>query len=94
MTNTYSVRKLSGEELPQYINAAEFKQGVWAALLDDEVVAVCFEKEMADAIASNDLAIKTGSMTNGPWFPLNKNGEKIGYCLGSVLPRANRHFNH
>lgn len=94
MTHTYSVRKLSGEEFPEYINAAEFKQGAWAALLDNEIVAVCLEKEMADAIANNDLAIKTFPMTVGPWFPLNKNGEKIGYCLGSVLPKAASRFNH
>lgn len=94
MTNNYSVKQLTEDEVPQYIDIAEFEGGVWAALLDDEIVAVCFEKEMAQAIASNDLATKAEPMRFGPWFPLNMNGEKIGYCLGSVLPKANKFFGN
>lgn len=91
---TYSVKQLAEDELPQFINFAEFKGGAWAALLDDEIVAVCFAHDTAQAIADNDLAIKAGPMPMGPWFPLNKSGEKIGYCLGSVLPKANPFFGN
>lgn len=94
MTNHYSVKQLTEDEFPQYVDIAEFEGGVWAALLDAEIVAVCFEEEMAQAIASNDLATKAVSMPLGPWFPLNMNGKKIGYCLGSVLPKANKFFGN
>ncbi|MBK3446343.1 hypothetical protein [Pseudomonas lactis] len=94
MSNNYSVRQLTASEVPQYIDITEFEGGVWAALLDGNIVAVCFEKEMARAIASNHLATKTISLSHGPWFPLNMNGEKIGYCLGSVLPKANKFFGN
>ena len=94
MTNNYSVRQLAESEVPQFIDVAEFEGGVWAALLDDEVVAVCFEKEMAQAIASNDSTTKSAPMPFGPWFPLNMNGEKIGYCLGGVLLKANKFFGN
>jgi len=94
MTNSYSVRQLTEDEVPQYIDVAEFEGGVWAALLDEEIVAVCFEEEMAQAIASNHLATKSEPMPLGPWFPLNMKGKKIGYCLGTVLPKADKFFGH
>ncbi|MDA7023345.1 hypothetical protein [Pseudomonas fragi] len=94
MSNNYSVRLLTTSEVPQDIDVSEFAGGAWGTLLDGKIVAICFEKEMAEAIASNDLATKTISQGQPRWFSLNMNGELIGYCLGSVLPKANKFFGN
>lgn len=94
MSNNYSVRQLTASEVPQGIDISEFPGGVWATLLDHKIVAVCFEEEMAQAISSNDLATKTVSLTDGPWFTLKMDGEQIGYCIGSVLLKANKFFGN
>ena len=94
MSNNYSVRLLTTSEVPKEIDVSEFPSGAWATLLNGKIVAVCFEKEMAEAIASNDLATKTISLGQPRWFSLNMNGELIGYCLGSVLRKAKKFFGN
>lgn len=94
MSNNYSVRLLTTSEVPQGIDVSEFAGGAWATLLDGKIVAICFEEEMARAIAGNDLATQTNSLGPTPWFTLNMNGEQIGYCLGSVLKKANKFFGN
>ena len=94
MSNNYTVRLLTTSEVPKGIDVSEFPSGAWATLLNGKIVAVCFEKEMAEAIASNDLAKETISLGEPRWLSLNMNGELIGYCLGSVLPKAKKLFGN
>lgn len=94
MSNNYTVRLLTAQEFPQKLDISEFAGGAWGTLLDGKIVAVCFEKEMAEAISSNDLATKTNSQGQDEWFTLNMNGEQIGYCLGSVLYKADKFFGN
>ena len=94
MSNNYRVTLLTASQLPQEIDASEFAGGAWGTLLDSKIVAICFDKDMAEAIASNDLATKTMSLGKTPWFKLNMNGEHIGYCLGSVLSKADKFFGN
>lgn len=94
MSKNYSVGLLSAPEVPQGIDSTEFTNGVWGVRLNTKIVAVCFEKEMADAIASNDLAMETVAIDPVPWFTLKMDGEQIGYCLGSVLHKADKFFGN
>ena len=94
MSKKYTVRNLDLTQLPQGVDRAEFEDGAWATELNGAIVSVCFEQEMAKAIAENDLAVSAIVIGTPVWFSLNMNGERIGYCLGSVLPRAKKFFGN
>lgn len=94
MSKNYTVRSINLTQLPQGIDPEEYSGGAWATELNGKIVSVCFEEEMAQAVADNDLASETIVLSRPTWFSLKMDGERIGYCLGSVLPKANKFFGN
>lgn len=94
MSKNYTVRSVDLESLPSGIDPDEYDSTAWATELNGVIVSLCFEEEMARAVAENDLAVQTHVLPTAAWFSLMMDGERIGYCLGSVLPKANKFFGN
>jgi len=94
MSKNYTVRGINLTSLPSGIEPDEYESVAWATELNGVIVSLCFEEEMARAVADNDLAAQTQQPSNPVWFSLMMDGERIGYCLGSVLPKANKFFGN
>lgn len=90
MSGKYDVKPVPLKNLPKGVEADLFDSAAWAVFLDSDDVAYCVDQKVAETIASHDLATKTTVLGQKKWFPLKMDGEIAGYCLGSVLLKANK----
>lgn len=94
MPGKYDVKPIPLKNLPKDVEADLFDSVAWAVFLDGDDVAYCADQKVAETIASHDLAKKTVVLSGKTWFSLIIDGEVAGYCLGSVLPKANKFFGN
>lgn len=92
MSTSYSVNQISKSQLPTGLDPEEFSEDPWATSLNGKVVAVCFDEQLANAIADRDLARPTVQLGQPKWFSIKLGGDLAGFCLGSVLPGIEKQF--